>query len=89
MPSGYLCQDKGLPTDIFFPMNLKAKNIRQAKHYCSLCLRRMDCLNLALATGEEHGIFGGMTYSERIRYQVKEALKVSPIKSTERQKLNS
>lgn len=74
-PSGFLCLDKGISTEVFFPDNLKRENIERAKQYCNKCLRKKDCLNIALKENEEHGIFGGMTYNERCNYLVKEALK--------------
>ena len=77
MPTGFLCQDKGLPTAIFFPKVEKRETVSLAKSFCKLCLRRKDCLQTALKTNEEHGIFGGLTYRERKRYVVRVALMAS------------
>lgn len=87
-PTGFLCLDKDVPTEIFFPDNLKLATILRAKRFCSLCLRRQDCLEIALKTGEEHGIFGGMTYDERRSYLVSEALKAGKDYSSQQNTLH-
>lgn len=87
-PTGFLCLDKLVPTEIFFPDNLKRETVQRAKRFCSLCLRRQDCLEIALETGEEHGIFGGMTYNERRSYIVSEALKAGKDYSSQQNTLH-
>jgi WhiB family redox-sensing transcriptional regulator len=36
-----------------------------AKQICSLCDVRVDCLEWALATGQDSGVWGGLTEDER------------------------
>lgn len=74
MSTGFLCLDKHLDVNIFFPLRERGSPVDHAKTYCFKCLRRKDCLAIALKTGEEHGIFGGMTYSERRQFILREAL---------------
>lgn len=53
----------GTPTEMFFAPDLHAK----AKAICVECPVITQCLNYALETGTEYGIFGGTTGSERLR----------------------
>lgn len=75
MQTGFFCLDKHIPVSVFFPKVEKPTTIARAKIYCLLCSGRKKCLDLALATNEESGIWGGLTYEERKMYIVKEALK--------------
>jgi WhiB family redox-sensing transcriptional regulator len=45
------------------------KNAREAvaKRYCARCPVREECLEYAMATGETHGIWGGLNEMERRR----------------------
>lgn len=49
--------------DAFFPE--KGQNAGDAKMVCSRCEVRAECLELALATAEPHGIWGGLSERER------------------------
>lgn len=40
-----------------------------AKRVCALCPVRQQCLDLALANNEQHGIWGGMSVHERRQYR--------------------
>lgn len=40
--------------------------IEEAKRICHRCPHVLECLREALATREEHGVFGGMSATERI-----------------------
>jgi WhiB family redox-sensing transcriptional regulator len=40
---------------------------KTAKLFCSQCPVRLECLNLALANNEQHGIWGGLSVKERQR----------------------
>jgi WhiB family redox-sensing transcriptional regulator len=51
--------------DLFFPEG--ATNIDAAKALCQSCEVRPDCLDFALTTGQEYGIWGGLEPSERKR----------------------
>lgn len=57
--------------DLFFPVSSTGKCLEQvaeAKAVCALCLVRRQCLEYALETRQVHGIWGGLTESERIRH---------------------
>jgi WhiB family redox-sensing transcriptional regulator len=54
--------------EVFFPRSGvgRAQQIARAKAVCARCPVRVRCLDLALRIGRTaHGIFGGMTKSER------------------------
>lgn len=54
--------------DLFFPVGTTGPAIEQienAKAACRQCESQQDCLEYALATNQEHGIWGGMTEDER------------------------
>lgn len=54
--------------DIWFPpgeSKLYEDDIAQAKAICRTCPVRKACLNYALETGQDYGIWGGATESER------------------------
>lgn len=56
---------RGLDTDIFFPPG--EADAGPAKAVCAQCPVRDACLEWALVTRQEEGIWGGMTDSERRR----------------------
>ena len=72
------CQ--GMDTDLFFPaeniggprrgkgISGEKERMEQAKGICSSCQVRQECLDYALGSGEEFGVYGGMTPKERQRY---------------------
>lgn len=51
--------------DLFFPE--KGGSAVPAKTLCFACPDRVACLDYALAHGESHGIWGGLTGRERRR----------------------
>ena len=54
--------------DLFFPIASTGPAIAQiarAKKVCAQCEVRIDCLAYALETGQDCGIWGGMTEEER------------------------
>ncbi len=51
--------------DIFFPE--KGGSTREAKQVCSNCEVRSECLEYALRSGEQFGIWGGLSKAERNR----------------------
>lgn len=53
----------GVDPEIFFPTS--PSGIQAAKDICMRCVVIGDCLKTALDTGEEHGIWGGMSATER------------------------
>jgi WhiB family redox-sensing transcriptional regulator len=65
---------RGADTELFFPPSDLSK-APEAKAYCNgtpdrpACPVRRECLRWALETGEQHGVLGGMTASERRRHR--------------------
>lgn len=57
----------GLDTDLFFPD--RGGDTRFAKSICRECDVQVECLAYALNNGEHHGIWGGMSESDRRRIQ--------------------
>lgn len=54
--------------DLFFPVGTGpayAGQITAAKNMCAACPVHRECLDWALLTGEEHGIWGGLDAEER------------------------
>ncbi|HLU54070.1 MAG TPA: WhiB family transcriptional regulator [Pseudonocardia sp.] len=54
--------------ELFFPLSEVgpgARQVERAKAVCAGCPVRSECLDYALAAGLDHGIFGGMTETER------------------------
>jgi WhiB family redox-sensing transcriptional regulator len=60
---------RGMVTDLFFPAgDVAAEPVAQAEHakaICRHCHVRRECLEYALATNEQYGIWGGLTEAER------------------------
>jgi WhiB family transcriptional regulator, redox-sensing transcriptional regulator len=65
---GAACHDAN--TDLFFPIgstkDAVAKTIK-AKRYCAVCPVRLYCLEFALWTAQDYGVWGGLTEDERRR----------------------
>ena len=60
------CQDSS--PDLFFPIGttgLALDQIEAAQMVCAACPARAECLEFALATNQEAGIWGGTTEEER------------------------
>lgn len=60
------CRD--VDPELFFPVSDTGPGARQAdqaKAVCARCPVREQCLDYALDTGLDHGIFGGTTETER------------------------
>ena len=54
--------------ELFFPIGTTGPAVEQveaAKRVCSGCEVREDCLEFALASNQEAGIWGGLTEDER------------------------
>lgn len=49
--------------DAFFPE--KGGSTQEAKRICAACDVAVQCLEYALRTGQEHGIWGGLSRMER------------------------
>lgn len=52
--------------DPWFPENNR-KEEQAAKKVCAGCVARVSCLQQALDSGQEHGVWGGTTPTERRR----------------------
>ena len=60
--------------DIFFPKRsgrLDGAAMRTAKAWCRDCPVRLPCLQTALLAGENFGVWGGLSASERRRLAVR------------------
>jgi WhiB family transcriptional regulator, redox-sensing transcriptional regulator len=60
------CQD--IDTNLFFPVGLTGTAIDQtnrAKTVCRSCSAQPACLEFALRTNQDHGVWGGHTEEER------------------------
>lgn len=58
--------------DLFFPIatgTVAARQIMMAQRICAGCGVRQQCLDFAMQTGEVHGVWGGTTPEERIRFR--------------------
>lgn len=53
----------GLDPDLFFPAD--GESAAAAKAVCRGCVVRVECLSFAVAHGERHGVWGGLTPRER------------------------
>jgi WhiB family redox-sensing transcriptional regulator len=56
---------KGMDTEIFFPTRGDNSLVKQAKEICSTCEVADECLEYALRTNQEIGIWGGRSNRER------------------------
>lgn len=55
-----------LPPDLFLPEKAEAVwSYRRARKICNACPVRTACLEFAVAVGETHGMWGGLTPDER------------------------
>ena len=54
--------------ELFFPVGSSgpaAVQIEQAKEVCTLCDVREECLEWAMTTGQDAGVWGGLSEEER------------------------
>ncbi len=61
---------RGAELDLFFPVGSSGPALNQlaaAKAICGGCLVRADCLSWAMATGQQYGVWGGLSEEERHR----------------------
>ena len=68
---------RGLDTDVFFPVT--DEEAEEAKAICETCPVREECLEFALATRQEDGVWGGLTETERrrLRRRLRERARVN------------
>lgn len=63
-----ICRDSN--PDLFFPIGTTGQALEQieaAKAICGECPVRQECLEFALATNQESGVWGGTTDEDRRR----------------------
>lgn len=57
--------------DLFFPIGKTGpqvlRQIEEAKAVCRRCAVREECLDWAIMSGQEHGVWGGTSEDERRR----------------------
>lgn len=58
----------GTDPEAFYPE--KGGSPREAKSVCAWCPVKPECLDWALRHGEKGGIWGGLSYNERLRWQL-------------------
>ena len=56
---------RNLDPELFFPLGTNAQQIEQAKQVCGACAVRAECLEFALVTNQDHGVWGGASEDER------------------------
>ena len=59
---------RGQDPELFFPIGTTGPGraqVAQAKSVCSRCRVRADCLSYALTTGQDTGVWGGLSEQER------------------------
>lgn len=64
--SGAACRDTN--PDLFFPVGQTGpaiEHIANAKAVCETCVVQVECLEYALMTNQDAGIWGGLTEDER------------------------
>ena len=60
------CRD--LNPDLFFPVGVTGYAVEQidaAKAFCVNCVSKKQCLDFAITTNQEYGVWGGTTEEER------------------------
>ena len=61
----------GVDPDLFFPE--RGASTREAKEVCRGCVVREQCLEFALLTNQESGIWGGLSEDERRKVRARQA----------------
>jgi len=59
---------KDVDPDIFFPIGttgIAIEQVDEARRICASCLVREPCLEFALASNQDAGVWGGLTEDER------------------------
>lgn len=55
---------RGMDQAIFYPE--RGQDAREAKAVCAGCPERAACLEWAISHGEQHGIWGGLSFRQRL-----------------------
>lgn len=67
------CRRDGVDPEIFFPTGYGAAAKRDeaaAKNHCAVCPSVRECLAWAMRTGQDEGVWGGMSPAERRRMRL-------------------
>jgi WhiB family redox-sensing transcriptional regulator len=59
---------KDVDPDLFFPIGttgIALEQVDEAKRICTACVVREPCLEFALASNQDAGVWGGLTEDER------------------------
>lgn len=65
------CDDPEIDPELFQPISeAHTSQIARARQVCASCPVQGSCLQFALRTGEDHGIWGGLTAGERRRLRL-------------------
>ncbi len=64
-PAGFAGAPCRADPELFFPADGDTEGEDKAKSICAGCPYRAPCLAFALASGQVHGIWGGLTEDER------------------------
>lgn len=59
---------RGHDPALWYPTDQTPSRHRPGTHICHICPVRLCCLDHAIRTGEEHGIWGGLTPQQRDRH---------------------
>lgn len=54
-------------------------NPEPARRICAACPVRIECRDYVLSTGEDHGIWGGLTYNDRLRLRRRARRSATPV----------
>jgi len=68
------CMEIAAPNTVFFPIAEEPdiEDVAEAKAVCAGCAVACECLVYAIETGQSHGIWGGLTPTERDEFVVRE-----------------
>ena len=58
---------RGISPDFFFPFASDEVRVAEAKSFCADCSVRSECLDFAITTRQEHGVWGGASEKDRRR----------------------
>lgn len=68
-----LCRD--YDPDLFFPIGTTGPaliQVEEAKAVCARCPVTAECLGWALETGQDHGVWGGLSEDERRKLRLRQ-----------------
>jgi len=73
----------GVDPDVFFPFDSHDEDLAAAKAICAECSVRRQCLEYALTTRQDAGVWGGKSERERRRIRrSRRQLQLAPLEQT-------